>query len=216
MFIPICEGWLSSTLTYFGVKLGKENDLDLTWFEVWPCISRDAKTTLLDGHFGSSTFGYDDWHVQGIGPWGYWLMEFWKITWHENQPFLQKKSLGMIPENKLHVWFLRESKFLWSSLVSLVQLCASFVISVASIWVWEAYLMLEFFPDNRDLILERSVKGGLSGQLRKVKSVSRPAEWFSFELICSMRLCPDVHWWFMMIFDSFLICRCIVSLWNMS
>ena len=36
--------------------------------------------------------------------------------------------------------------------------------------------MLEFFPDNRDLILERSVKGGLSGQLRKVKSVSCPAE----------------------------------------
>lgn len=30
--------------------------------------------------------------------------------------------------------------------------------------------MLEFFPDTRDLILERSVKGGLSGQLRKVKS----------------------------------------------
>ena len=36
--------------------------------------------------------------------------------------------------------------------------------------------MLEFFPDNRDLILERSVKGELSGQLRKVKSVSCPAE----------------------------------------
>lgn len=136
------------------------------------------------------------------------------MTW--KPAFFAKKSLGMIPENKLHVWFLRESKFLWSSLVSLVQLCASFVISVASIWVWEAYLMLEFFPDNRDLILERSVKGGLSGQLRKVKSVSCPAEWFSFELICSMRSCPDVHWWFMMIFDSFLICRCIVSLWNMS
>jgi len=40
--------------------------------------------------------------------------------------------------------------------------------------MFKAYLMLEFFPDNRDLILERSVKGGLSGQLRKVKSEILP------------------------------------------
>lgn len=40
--------------------------------------------------------------------------------------------------------------------------------------MFKAYLMLEFFPDTRDLILERSVKGGLSGQLRKVKSEILP------------------------------------------
>eukprot|EP00438_Fugacium_kawagutii_P035118 Skav218758 [mRNA] locus=scaffold1372:94796:116532:- [translate_table: standard] len=38
--------------------------------------------------------------------------------------------------------------------------------------MFKAYLMLEFFPDTRDLILENSVKGELSGPLRKVKSAA--------------------------------------------
>eukprot|EP00913_Durusdinium_trenchii_P012737 g11960.t1 len=36
--------------------------------------------------------------------------------------------------------------------------------------IFKAYLMLEFFPDTRDLILESSVKGELSTQMRRVKS----------------------------------------------
>ncbi|CAK9018579.1 unnamed protein product [Durusdinium trenchii] len=41
--------------------------------------------------------------------------------------------------------------------------------------IFKAYLMLEFFPDTRDLILESSVKGELSTQMRRVKSEILPA-----------------------------------------
>ena len=58
--------------------------------------------------------------------------------------------------------------------------------------------MLEFFPDTRDLILERSVKGGLSGQLRKVKSeawhwqvgpVGAGGAWHNFSPVSALASC---------------------------